>query len=74
MDAKGGPRAPDLTDTKWSQITGTYPEIVQIVTDGVPAEKVKIAGAFPMRPRGGTNLTDDQIRAVAGYVYSLSHH
>ena len=72
-DAKGGPRAANLTDNQWSQISGTYPEIVQLITDGVPAEKIKIPGAFPMRPRGGANLTDDKIKAVTAYVYSLSH-
>ncbi|MEP7002744.1 MAG: c-type cytochrome [bacterium] len=75
MDAKGGQRAPDLTDATWAQITGTYAEIVEIVTTGVPKAKIKMAGApFGMNPRGGNNLTDDQIRAVAAYVYSLSHH
>lgn len=75
MDAKGTPRGPDLTDATWAQIKGTYPEIVEIVTTGVPKAKIKMAGApFGMNPRGGNNMTDDQIRAVAGYVYSLSHH
>ena len=75
MDAKGTARAPDLTDNVWSQISGTYPEIVQIVTDGVPKAKIKMAGApFGMNPRGGTNLSDVQIQQVSAYVYSLSHH
>ena len=75
MDAKGTVRAPDLTDTTWAQIGGTYPEIVAIVTTGVPKAKIKMVGApFEMKPRGGTNLTDAQIRDVAAYVYSLSHH
>lgn len=75
MDAKGTVRGPDLTDNKWSQITGTYLEIVEIVTTGVPKATIKMAGApFGMNPRGGINLTDDQVRDVAAYVYSLSHH
>ena len=75
MDAKGTVRAPNLTDTTWAQIGGTYPEIVAIVTTGVPKAKIKMVGApFEMKPRGGTNLTDEQIRDVAAYVYSLSHH
>ena len=73
-DAKGRPNGPDLTDSQWAQITGTYPEIVQIITDGVPKEKVKLSTAqFGMRARGGANLTDDQIKNVAAYVYSISH-
>lgn len=75
MDAKGTVRGPDLTDSKWSQISGTYLEIVEIVTTGVPKASIKMAGApFGMNPRGGINLTDDQVRDVAAYVYSLSHH
>lgn len=75
MDAKGTVRAPDLTDDKWAQIGGTYAEIVAIVTTGVPKAKIKMASApFEMKPRGGTNLSDEQIRDVAAYVYSLSHH
>lgn len=74
MDAKGTARAPNLTDDTWSQITGTYDEIVKIVTTGVPKAQIKMAGAqFAMNPRGGTNLTDDQIKSVAAYVYTLSH-
>ena len=74
LNAKGTARAPDLTDAKWAQISGTYPEIVKIVTDGVPKEAIKMPGApFGMKPRGGSNLTDDQVRQVAAYVYSISH-
>ena len=74
MDAKGGERAPNLTDNEWAQISGTYADIVNIVTTGVPKEKIKMVGApNAMRPRGGTNLTDEQIRQVAAYVYTLSH-
>lgn len=75
MDAKGTVRGPDLTDDKWAQIGGTYADIVAIVTTGVPKAKIKMASApFEMKPRGGTNLSDEQIRDVAAYVYSLSHH
>lgn len=75
MDAKGTVRGPDLTDDKWAQIGGTYPEIVAIVTTGVPKSKIKMASApFEMKARGGTNLSDEQIRDVAAYVYTLTHH
>jgi mono/diheme cytochrome c family protein len=26
-----------------------------------------------MPPKGGSSITDDQVKAVAAYVYSLSH-
>jgi mono/diheme cytochrome c family protein len=73
-DAKGTARGANLTDSQWSQISGSYPEIVKVITDGVPADKIKLPGATrPMGARGGTNLTDDQIKQVAAYVYSISH-
>jgi mono/diheme cytochrome c family protein len=76
MDAKGTERGPNLTDTEWAQIDGTYPEIVRIITEGVPKEKVKMPGApFAMRARGGVNpaLTDEQVRQLAAYVFTISH-
>lgn len=70
----GGPRGPNLTDTLWIHIDGSYDSIVRLVTTGfTKAEQVEKSYQFSMNPRGGINLTDDQIRAVAAYVYSLSH-
>jgi cytochrome c5 len=70
----GGPRAPNLTDTQWIHIDGSYDSIVKLVTSGfTKAEQVDKTYQFSMNPRGGVNLTDDQIRSVAAYVYSLSH-
>lgn len=74
MDGKGNERGPNLTDSEWAQIGGSYAEIVNIVTVGVAKEKVKMPNApFGMRARGGINLTDEQVRQVSAYVYSLSH-
>lgn len=49
---------------------------MQIVIHGVPKEKVKMNAPFNMRPRGGMTpaLTDEQVRQVAAYVYTISHH
>ena len=70
----GGPRAPNLTDAQWIHIDGSYDAIVKLVTTGfTKAEQVDKQYQFSMNPRGGVNLTDEQIRAVAAYVYSLSH-
>ncbi|HEU4586408.1 MAG TPA: c-type cytochrome [Gemmatimonadaceae bacterium] len=70
QDAKGTTLAPNLTDNVWIDGDGTYNYIVQRVTTGVPQPKQYPA---PMPPRGGAPLTDAQVRAVAAYVYSLSH-
>jgi cytochrome c5 len=70
----GGPRGPNLTDAQWVHIDGSYDAIVKLVTTGfTKAEQVDKQYQFSMNPRGGVNLSDDQIRAVAAYVYSLSH-
>lgn len=65
----GGPLAPDLTDDVWLNIDGEYESIVNIVTTGVP-QPIEHPGQ--MLARAGTSITDDQIRAVAAYVYTLS--
>jgi mono/diheme cytochrome c family protein len=70
-DAKGLPGlAPNLTDKTWLHGDGSLTFIVDLVTKGVPKPK---QAAGPMLPKGGANLTTGQIRAVAAYVYSLSH-
>jgi mono/diheme cytochrome c family protein len=68
-NAKGLPGiAPDLTDDKWLHGDGSYDFIVKTVMNGVPKPKQAVA---PMLPKGGANLSDAQVRAVAAYVYSL---
>ncbi|MBC7896968.1 MAG: cytochrome c [Cytophagaceae bacterium] len=72
----GATNAPALNDAQWLQLkTGAYDEIVGIITSGVPATAIKDpTHKNPMGARGGRmNLTDPQIKAVAAYVYSLSH-
>jgi mono/diheme cytochrome c family protein len=70
-NAKGIPGlAPDLTDRTWLHGDGSLTAIVSTIEKGVPKPK---QAAAPMLPKGGTNLTSDQIQAVAAYVYSLSH-
>jgi mono/diheme cytochrome c family protein len=75
MNGTNGRTAPDLTDATWLHIDGSYDSIVHIITTGVPAAEFKSpTSRFPMRPKGGMPLTDDQVAAVAAYVYTLSHH
>lgn len=68
-DGKGSV-GPDLTDTLWLHHKGSYEEIFAQVVRGVPEEESKTGTAMP--PRGGSALTDEQLRAVAAYVWSLS--
>jgi len=70
-DAKGTPGlAPNLADAKWLNGDGTYAFIVKTVQNGVADPK---EGPAPMPPMGGSQLRPEQVRAVAAYVYSLTH-
>ena len=71
MDAKGLV-GPNLTDTTWIHGTGSWPDIIQIVTKGIPVEETK-TGKGAMPPKGGSQISEDDVKAVAAYVWSLSH-
>ena len=69
-EGTGGALAPDLTDDVWLHIDGDeYEQIVELIIDGV---NPPIEAPGPMLPRAGTDITDEQVRAVAAYVYTLS--
>jgi mono/diheme cytochrome c family protein len=70
QDAKGLV-GPNLTDDVWLHSKGTYDDIVKQVMAGVTKEESK--SGVPMPARGGSSITDDDVKAVAAYVYSLSH-
>ena len=61
---------PDRTDATWLIGQGTFDEIVARILEGVPANKSKSGVVMP--PKGGASLKDEQVRAVAAYVWSLS--
>ena len=66
-----GAVGPNLTDGEWIHGDGSYDMIVATVTAGVPKDKAK--SGIPMPPKGGSSITDEDVKAVAAYVYSLSH-
>mgnify|MGYP003557787611 CR=1 FL=1 len=70
----GAKNAPSLVDGPWLHSDGSFDAIAKIVTDGMPKESFKDQERpFAMRARGGPmNLTDDQVKAVAAYVHSIS--
>lgn len=75
-DAKGAQNGPDLTTAKHTHVNGTYQDFVRLITTGVPKDSVQDKShRYAMQPRGGIQkpLSDEQIRAVAAFVYSLSH-
>jgi len=66
----GTPLGPDLTKKKWLWSDGSLSGITKTVTDGVMQPKQYRS---PMPPNGGAQLTPAQSKAVAAYVWSLSH-
>lgn len=71
-DAAGTPLAPPLANKQqWLTGDGSYDFIQKRVTTGMPTPTPPYAS--PMLPMGGAQLTPDQIKSVAAYVYSISH-
>lgn len=68
-DAKGTSLAPDLTATTHLWVSD-YPSYVKLIMAGVPQPKQHPA---PMPAKGGSTITDDQVKAVAAYEWALSH-
>jgi mono/diheme cytochrome c family protein len=68
-DGSGTPLAPGINDSQWLHIDGSFDELVAIIDVGVP-----VPAQYPaaMPPRGGAQLTDEQVRQVAAYVYTIS--
>jgi mono/diheme cytochrome c family protein len=69
----GGQNGPNLTDTTWVQIDGSYNAILKNIQTGVPKANIKGTYPFAMRPMGGGSFTDAQLKSIAAYVYSISH-
>ncbi len=70
-EAKGIPNlGANLTDEEWSQSDGSYEKILETITNGVTPDKSTTGAAMP--PKGGSSLGEDQLKAVAAYVWSLS--
>lgn len=62
--------APNLADAKWLHSDGSYEGVLKTVTAGVPKPKESM---IPMLPKGGTQITEEQVKAVTAYIWSLSH-
>jgi mono/diheme cytochrome c family protein len=59
----------NLADDQWIHGDGSYDAIVQTVMKGVDASASSVGTAMP--PKGGSGITDDQVKAVAAYVFTL---
>lgn len=69
-DAKGVV-GPSLADSTWLHTTGTYSDLIRQITAGVTPAQSK--GGQIMPPMGGGDITEADVKAVAAYVWSLSH-
>ena len=61
---------PNLTDSEWIHSKGTLEDIEAQINHGVTKEESKSGIAMP--PRGGSAISDEDVKACAAYVYSLS--
>jgi mono/diheme cytochrome c family protein len=64
-----GLTGPDLTDSTWLHFDGSYQAIVKIVLGGIDDKQSKTGVIMP--PKGGSGISDDDVKAVAAYVWSL---
>jgi cbb3-type cytochrome c oxidase subunit III len=69
-DGSGTPLGPNLADKEWLWSDGSVNGIAATITQGVAQPKQYRA---PMPAMGGATLTPDQVKALAAYVWGLSH-
>ncbi len=65
-----GVSAPSLTDSVWIHSRGEYARIVENIRTGFDAKASQTGVVMP--PRGGSAINDEDLHAVAAYVWSLS--
>lgn len=69
-DGKGVPHlGSNLADAEWAHSDGSYEGILQSIRTGVGTDESTIGVAMP--PKGGSRISDEQLSAVAAYVWSL---
>jgi mono/diheme cytochrome c family protein len=69
-DGNGGAGA-NLADDEWWHSDGSYEGIVATIIRGVPADEAIGGPASMMLPKGGTSMSEEQVRAVAAFIWSL---
>ena len=62
--------APNLEDDVWLHSDGSFSALVAQINDGVPQPKESM---IPMLPKGGAQINDEQVAAIAAYVWSISN-
>ena len=69
-DARGTPLGPSLITKQWLWSDGSAAGLTRVIRDGVPQPK---QFRQPMPAKGGAQLTEEQVQAVAAYVWALNH-
>lgn len=69
-DGKGSTIGPALTGEKWLWTDGSLASLAKVIGDGVIQPKEYPSG---MPAKGGSNLSQADVDAVAAYVWTLSH-
>jgi glucose/arabinose dehydrogenase len=69
-DGKGSSVGSDLTSGKWLWGDGSVAAITRTIDSGVPKAK-EHSGAMP--PKGGAQLSQADVAAVADYVWAIGH-
>jgi mono/diheme cytochrome c family protein len=71
VGGRGTEYGPAITGALWLHGPGTYESLIAQVKHGVPASRSATGSPMPMR--GWNQMNDDDVKAVAAYVWSISH-
>jgi mono/diheme cytochrome c family protein len=66
-----GPTTRLDADKKWLHHDGSLEAIIAVIKAGIDDEKS--SSGIVMPPRGGSRITDEQVRQVAAYVQQVLH-
>jgi mono/diheme cytochrome c family protein len=69
-DAGGSVIGPNLRDGSWLHGDGSLDAIAEVITSGV-MQPVQYPGVMP--PLGGAQLTSEQVRQIATYLYAINY-
>jgi len=68
---RGTERGPNITGAIWLHGPGTYESLIEQVKHGVPASRSYTGEGMP--PQSSAPMSEAAVRAVAAYVWSISH-
>lgn len=69
-DDAQGVLGPNLTDDEWLHAKVSYLSILQTILTGIDSETSR--SGIVMEPRGGSQISDSDVHAVAAFVWALS--